>query len=418
MRVTHLSLSDFRNYELAETQFHAGCNLLLGRNGQGKTNLVEAIGYFSGLDSHRVHGDGALIRRGAESATMRMRIAVGKREALLEVQLNRARPKRAQLNHQPVQARELTRWFSCVVFAPEDLQLVRGEPAVRRRFLDEAVTARNPVFRGVLDDYDRVLRQRSALLKAARSGNRAAAEATLSVWDERLIELGTTIMLERRSLLASLAAPLQYSYGAIVEQDHTPRCYLQESVSLSLVRDDVSRETLPESPMVGGVTNESNTGGSETDPREQQVTAADVSRETITAQFRQALMLLRSREFERGANLVGPHRDDVLCELNGLPVKGYASHGESWSFVLSLRLALAELLRQESAYGDPVIILDDVFAELDAKRRQALMACVSGFEQVIVTAAVAEDVPPGEWHTHQIRAGRVLDSGAQDVSIK
>lgn len=388
MRVAHLSLADFRNYERAELPLSAGANLLVGRNGQGKTNLVEGIGYFSGLRSHRVTQDAPLIRSGAESAVMRLRVAVGEREVLLELQLNRDRPNRGQVNRGGVPPREVTRWFSSVLFAPEDLWIVRGDPSTRRRFLDEAVTAYRPAMAGVLSDYDRVVRQRTSLLKSARVGGsrRSAAEATVGVWDDQLVEFGTQIILARRDLLARLTEPGRRAYHALVEADHGFCLEMKESIFSGGV-ESVSRET-----------------GEHTSPE-------SVSRETLAAQFREALEGARGQEFDRGLTLIGPHRDDLLLYLNDLPVKGYASHGETWSFVLSLRLAIAEVLREEDPAGDPVIILDDVFAELDAKRRTRLMNAVNDFEQVIVTAAVPEDVPSdAHWNTAEISAGRILEN--------
>lgn len=393
MRVTHLSLSDFRNYRSADLDFSPGINLILGRNGQGKTNLVEAIAYFASLGSHRVTAEGALVRAGADSAIARMRIAVSNRDALLEIQLNRGQVNRAQINRNSVKPRELQRWFSSVMFAPEDLSIVRGEPALRRRFLDEAVVARNPALAGVLADYDRVVRQRSSLLKSTRlTGNKSAVEATLSVWDEQLIEFGSKIMLARHRLVAELAPFLAASYFALVGVDHAPKMELSVTAVPGDQLSHVSRETVSEG------------GGSAS-------LSADVSRETLIQDFTGALATARKQELERGVTLVGPHRDDLILTLNGLPVRGYASHGESWSFALSLRLALAELLRAESPAGDPVIILDDVFAELDAGRRQHLMDAVGQFEQVIVTAAVEEDIPAGiSAHRIHVSQGSVIDS--------
>lgn len=383
MRVAHLSLGDFRNYATAELELAAGPNLLVGRNGQGKTNLVEAIAYFAMLRSHRATGDAPLIRAGAESAIARLRVQAAERDVLLELQLNRDRPNRAQVNRNSVRPREVTRWFSSVSFMPEDLGIVRGEPSGRRRFLDDALVSRHPVAAGALNDYERVVRQRTSLLKSARRGS-GAIESTLSIWDDQLIEYGTQIILARRELVRDLGEPLRAGYRALVDQDHGPILTLQESVGSAL--GDVSRETLTIEQL------------------------ADVSRETLAEQFRAALQTVRARELERGVTLVGPHRDDLVLSLNDLPVKGYASHGESWSFALSLKMALASVLRAESPAGDPVIILDDVFAELDARRRERLMSAVSDFEQVIVTAAVEDDVPDGvAWHRVRIEAGRILE---------
>ncbi len=398
MRVIHLSLRDFRNYQSAEIELTPGHNLVIGRNGQGKTNLVEAIAYFASLRSHRVSSDAALIRAGVDTAIARMRIAVADREASLEVQFNRGASNQTQVNGHTVRAREITRWFSAVVFAPEDLMIVKGEPALRRRFLDDSVIARNPAMAGVLADYERVVRQRTALLKSARaSGVRGAADSTIEIWDQQLVSFGSRIVLERRQLVDDLRTPLTHAYSELVDADHAPSIGLAESV-----KSHVSRETLGvESQLSGG-------------------TSGNVSRETIERDFYLTLREVRAQELDRGVTLIGPHRDDFSLELNGLPVKGYASHGESWSFALSLRLALASLLRAESPAGDPVIILDDVFAELDAGRRDRLMMAVGNYEQVIVTAAVEGDVPGGvtvreteseltggTWNTIRVVAGKV-----------
>lgn len=252
--------------------------------------------------------------------------------------------------------------------------------------MDEALIARHPVAAGALADYERVVRQRTALLKSARgSGGRSALDSTIGLWDDQLVEYGTQIMVARRELIRDLGSPLSDGYQRLVEQDHRPGLSLQESVSAAISSDQVSRET------------------------SDAATLADVPRETLVAEFRSALDAVRSRELERGVTLVGPHRDDLMLQLNGLPVKGYASHGESWSFALSLKMGLASILRDESPAGDPVIILDDVFAELDAVRRERLMTAVSDFEQVIVTAAVEGDVPSGvPWNRIRIEAGAIV----------
>ena len=387
MRVAHLSLADFRNYHHAELPLAPGANLLVGRNGQGKTNLVEAIGYFSGLRSHRVSQDAPMIRAGADAAISRMRVAVGEREVLLELQLNRDRPNRGQVNRGSVPPREVTRWFSSVLFAPEDLWIVRGDPSTRRRFLDEAVAAYRPAMGGVLADYERVLRQRTTLLKSARGGGsrRSAAEATLGVWDQQLVEFGSRIIIARRELLDRLSTPGRDAYHALVNADHGFALSMKETVAAAAV----SRETVSMA-----------TAG----------TPDTVSRETVAGEFWNSLQEARDQEFERGLTLVGPHRDDLLLSLNNLPVKGFASHGETWSFVLALRLAIAQVLREEDPAGDPVIILDDVFAELDSARRARLMEEVQDFEQVIVTAAVRDDVPEhAGWRIAEISGGQILE---------
>lgn len=401
MRVTDISLSDFRNYRSADVSFAPGFNLVVGRNGQGKTNLVEAIAFFASLESHRVSGSTALIHAGADAAVARMRVAVGERKVLLEVQLNRGRPNRAQVNRNPVKPRELMRWFSSVTFAPEDLMIVRGDPSLRRSFMDEAIVARNPAFISVLTDYDRVLRQRTSLLKSARANGRATLDDTLEIWNAQLIDHGTRIILARRELVRALDAPLRAAYRVLVGEDHAPQLTVRESVYRQDASGDVSRET-------GAVTDMDKEEASSLGPR----SAGNVSRETVTHDFAAALDAVRRQEIERGVTLIGPHRDDLLLELNGLPVKGYASHGESWSFALALRLAVAQLLRDESPAGDPVVILDDVFAELDAGRRASLMSAVRGFEQVIVTAAVEADVPDDvSWKRIRIHGGEVITQG-------
>lgn len=378
MWVEHLSLVHFRNYEQADLNFVRGSNLLLGRNGQGKTNIAEAIAYFGSLSSHRVSQDSALIQRDQPSAIARMSVHRQNRSVLLELQLNREGPKRAQLNRNAVQPRELLGYFSSVVFAPEDLQIIRGEPSIRRRFVDELIAALNPATLALFADYERVVKQRTTLLKSLRLAKQpqgssdGGSSSTLDIWNERLIELGVRIIEERQQLLAQLREPLARSYALLVDADHAPELSLRSRVIHPLA--DVPRET-------------------------QQI------REAFTALVR----AVSEEERERGMTLVGPHRDDIEFNLNGLPVKGFASHGESWSFVLALRLASAQLLENVSSVGSPVIILDDVFAELDQRRRDRLADAIRHFEQIIVTAAVEGDVPETlQVNTIRIENGRVV----------
>lgn len=386
MRVTHLSLTDFRNYRTADVPLAAGANLFVGRNGQGKTNLVESLGYLSTLGSHRVSSDQAMIRKGAESAVVRARIQHEGRELLVELQLNRGSANRAQVNRSAIKTRELPRYFSSVLFAPEDLALVRGEPSIRRRFLDQLLVQRNPRFAAVISDYERVLKQRNTLLKSARSsGLREDRLGTLDIWDERLVALGSELVDARLELIARLTDPLTAAYRSVAGDDHHPRLLPLLTIRGAEV-EDADDETRPEA-----VTDSSGYATADT--------------------FRAAIASARRKELERGLTLVGPHRDDVLFELNGLPAKGYASHGESWSFALALKLASAELLRQESSTGDPVLILDDVLAELDQARRRMLATSVAGYEQVLITAAVYDDVPAElTAHTVRIEAGAVLEN--------
>ena len=384
MRVTHLSLTDFRNYRTAEVPFAAGANLFVGRNGQGKTNLVESLGYLSSLGSHRVSSDQAMIRKDADSAIVRARIEHDGRELLVEVQLNRSSANRAQVNRGAIKPRELPRYFSSVLFAPEDLALVRGEPGIRRRLLDQLLIQRNPRFSAVIADYERVLKQRNTLLKSARASRVKPDQlGTLDIWDERLVALGTELVDARLDLVARLSDPLVAAYRSVAGDDHHPKLIPQLTIRGAHVDDD------------------------DDDPD----SAVTVSSGDTADVFRGALAAVRPKELERGLTLVGPHRDDVLFELNGLPAKGYASHGESWSFALALKLASAELLRRESSTGDPVLILDDVFAELDQARRRMLATAVAGYEQVLITAAVLDDVPEAlAAHTVRIEAGTIVGS--------
>lgn len=390
MHVARLSLTDWRNYARAELELGPGATVLVGRNGQGKTNLVEAIGYLSTLGSHRVSGDQALIRAGADAAIVRALLRHDGRDVLVEVQLNRGAPNKAQANRSPIKPRELPRYCHSVLFAPEDLAIVRGEPSVRRRMLDELLVQLTPRLSGVMSDYERVLKQRNSLLKSARArGLKSEQLTTLDIWDERLVGLGAEIIDQRSRLAAELDAPLREAYRGIVDADHSPR--ISPLLSIDGAVDD------GEAPAAAG------TAASDT--------AAHAGGQVPTAErFRAALAALRPKELERGVTLAGPHRDDLLLELGGLPAKGYASHGESWSFALALRLAAAELLRRDSAAGDPVLVLDDVFAELDRLRRQRLAAAIAGYEQVLVTAAVLEDVPAelGARLVH-IDAGRIVE---------
>ncbi|MFV0319492.1 MAG: DNA replication/repair protein RecF [Microbacterium sp.] len=366
MIVERLGLVDFRNYAEADVVLHSGPNVFIGRNGQGKTNLVEAIAFLATLGSHRVATDAPLVREGKDAAFVRARLAHGERLLTLEAQINRQGSNKTRIGGSPVRPAELPRHAHVVLFAPEDLQIVRGDPSARRRFVDQLLVQRAPRFAGVIADYDRVLRQRNALLKSARArGIRGDALTTLDVWNDKLVALGTELIVARARLTRELAEPVHVAYTAIAGEDHTPELEWMLSVGNA---DDVEHA------------------------------------------FRTALGAKRTEELDRAVTLVGPHRDDLLLRVRGLPVKGYASHGESWSVVLALRLASAELLREDSSTGDPVVILDDVFAELDADRRARLAGLVGGYEQVIVTAAVDADVP-SELRANVVRvqAGQIVE---------
>ncbi len=362
MHVTHLALTDFRNYERAEVALAPGAVLFVGRNGQGKTNLVEAIAYAGSASSHRVSSDQALIRFGAESGTVRLRVQHDDRALVIEIEVNRSSPNRAQVNRSPVRMRELPRYFASVIFAPEDLSLIRGDPGIRRAFLDTLVAQRSPRFAGVIADYERVVRQRNSLLKSARASRLAADNLpTLDVWDERLVSLGTEIIVARADLVDALRPHVAQAYAAVAGDDQITRMSLRLSIHDD-GDDGVPPETTP------GV-------------------------DELADTFRLRLHERRRAELDRAVTLVGPHRDDLVLTLNDLPARGYASHGESWSYALALKLASAQVLRAEAVAGDPVLILDDVFAELDEGRRERLADAVAGFEQVLITAAVGADVP-------------------------
>lgn len=395
MIVDRLNLTDFRNYASADVGFAEGANLIVGSNGQGKTNLVEALGYLSTLGSHRVSTDHAMIRQGCDAAIVRAQLRHDERRMLVELQLNRAAANRAQVNRSPIKVRELPRYFSSVLFAPEDLALIRGEPSGRRRFLDELLVLRSPRLTGVFADYDRVLRQRNSLLKSARSsGVKEQQLTTLDIWDERLVVLGSEIIVARADLVAALFPEVQAAYISVAGDDH----HAELTNSLSIFG--------------GGSEPGEDTGGQVDDSA---MAAAELLT-TVEAEvaFRTRLAAIRRSELERGVTLVGPHRDDLILGLNGMPARGYASHGESWSFALSLKLASAELLRRESSLGDPVLILDDVFAELDEHRRSRLAEAVDGFSQVLITAAVFDEVPRElTGNTVYIAAGTVVPAPEQ-----
>ena len=385
MIVEHLSLVDFRNYATAELALHRGPNVLVGRNGQGKTNLAEAVVFLATLGSHRVSSDAPMVRDGQEFAVIRARLSHGERRVLAEVQVNRQGANKARINGSPSKPNELPRYAHVVLFAPEDLQIVRGDPSARRRFSDQLLIQRTPRLAAVLADYDRVLKQRNALLKSARArGVRGEGLSTLDVWDDKLVTLGSEIITARQRLAADLQHPVADAYAAIAGEDHRPRLEWALSVDGGDPEEDGAEGASPVDAI------------------------GDANR--IADLFRASLAAKRSNELDRGLTLTGPHRDDLLLRVRDLPVKGYASHGESWSVALALRLASAELLRSESPAGDPVLILDDVFAELDADRRQRLAALTAGYEQVVVTAAVEEDIPEA-LHAHVVRisAGTISD---------
>jgi DNA replication and repair protein RecF len=367
--VKRVRLTNFRNYKTADLGLYPGVNLLHGSNGQGKTNLVEAINFFGSLSSHRVAGLTPLLKQGEETAIISLELAHDERELLLEFELNSDSSNRARLNKSPVaKPKDILGYLNSVIFAPEDLDIVKRDPTNRRAFIDQLIIQFTPRMLGVYSDYERVLKQRNTLLKSARAtGTKGSALSTLSAWDESLVSLGSEIIAARVSIAQKLEPGLITNYQAIAKSNNEPKMFIKSSIIGTAAIDS-----------------------EESDSAEY---LAITDREQIAELFRETLERTRPKELERGITLVGPHRDDLVLILGSLPAKGYASHGESWSYALALRLASLEILKAESRLGDPILILDDVFAELDADRRVKLAELVLGNEQVIITAAVIEDVP-------------------------
>ena len=366
MHVKHLTLSNFRNYSTVELPLTTGINLLVGRNGQGKTNLAEAIFYAATLSSHRVSGYLPLIKQGESKAIIRLLARFEDRENLLELELTTEGSNRARINKSETpRVRDVLGYVNAVIFSPEDLDIVKRDPSNRRAFIDELIVQLTPRMAGVYSDYDRVLKQRNTLLKSARNMSASASGlSTLDSWDQSLVRIGSEIIAARFDIASRLAPHLQAAYAAIADEKNDPSIRIKSSLATNDIESDGSETFL-------------NTG----------------DRQEIEKLFQSRLAEVRSKEMERGITLVGPHRDDLLLLLGTLPAKGYISHGESWSYALALKLASADLIRKNARAGDPVLILDDVFAELDSTRRSRLAALVSHNEQVIITAAVAEDVP-------------------------
>jgi DNA replication and repair protein RecF len=355
VHITRLRLTAFRNHGSTDLRFASGVNVLLGENGQGKTNVVEAINLLASGTSHRTHQLMALVRAGSADAVVNAELVHDERSLSVDVQLDTAGANKARANGNAIRMRELSRHIHVVFFAPEDLAIIRDDPEERRMFLDAIVTVLSPRMIGVFSDYERAVKQRNSLLKSLRHVARPQRDlSTLAIWDEKIVALGTEITFTRLAAVTALREPLSLAYQSIAGRAQSTNIMLSSRIS----------ETLRETS----------------------------TRNEIGDKFATAMIGALDDDLERGTTSIGPHRDDVLFTLNELPVKGYASHGETWSFALSLKLATAELFRHESL-GDPIVILDDVFAELDVARRDRLTNAVSGFEQVIITAAVKADVP-------------------------
>ena len=344
MKITHLSLTHFRSYSSLELPLTDGITIFVGRNGEGKTNIVESILYLSYLTSHRVSSDQPLVQLGSTSAYVRAKVNTPQRDVLVEIEINAEKANRARINQNPVRSqRELFGIVQAIYFSPEDLDLVRGDPSMRRHFIDQLLTLRSPRLAGVISDYERALKQRNALLKSR------ASDSSLASWDDQVAKFGGEIIAARISALADFEPYFQSSYAAI--SSSKPATILYKS----------------------SIENPS------TDPGE--------NAEKILERMRNT----RSAEMERGVTLTGPHRDDLLLTLGETLVKGYASHGESWSIALSLKLAMFHLLRNDEL--SPILILDDVFSELDEERRIHLIDIAKASEQTLITVAVESDLP-------------------------
>ncbi|WP_322858254.1 DNA replication/repair protein RecF [Mycobacterium europaeum] len=368
MYVRHLGLRDFRSWAHADLELEPGRTVFVGSNGFGKTNLIEALWFSTTLGSHRVGTDTPLIRVGAERAVVSTIVVNEGRECAIDLEIAAGRANKARLNRSPVRStREVIGVLRAVLFAPEDLALVRGDPAERRRYLDDLATVRRPAVAGVRADYEKVLRQRTALLKSASGirhrGDRSALD-TLDVWDSRLAEYGAELMAARIDLVNQLAPEVEKAYQLLAPASRPASIAYRTSLGAAVDAD-----------------------------------AGGDRRDFLEAAMLAGLAERRDAELERGMCLVGPHRDDLELWLGEQPAKGFASHGESWSFAVALRLASYELLRADGS--EPVLLLDDVFAELDAARRQALATVAESAEQVLVTAAVADDIPAG-WSARQV----------------
>ena len=391
MHLTRLALNDFRSYGELSIELGPGVTTFSGPNGEGKTNLVEAVGYLATLGSHRVATDAPLVRRGADRAVLRAAVTGAQGDSLVEVEVNPGRANRVRLNRSPLpRPRDILGALHTVLFAPEDLALVKGDPGERRRFLDELLVATAPRYAGVRSDYERVLRQRTALLKSAgargslRGAARESVTATLDAWDAQLARAGAPLLHGRMRLVAALRPHVAAAYEAVSrgagsaasrgsagaggagEIAMAYRCSVADSAGIA-------------EPGAGGADRSAEAPGQ-----------AEGVPGLETAMLK-ALAAARASELDRGVCLVGPHRDELELSIGGLPARGYASHGESWSLALALRLASFALLRE--GREDPVLILDDVFAELDVGRRERLAALISGGEQVLITAAVPADIP-------------------------
>lgn len=384
MYVRHLGLRDFRSWACVDLELHPGRTVFVGPNGYGKTNLIEALWYSTTLGSHRVSADLPLIRVGTDRAVISTIVVNDGRECAVDLEIATGRVNKARLNRSSVRStRDVVGVLRAVLFAPEDLGLVRGDPADRRRYLDDLAIVRRPAIAAVRAEYERVLRQRTALLKsvpgARYRGDRGVFD-TLEVWDSRLAEHGAELVAARIDLVNQLAPEVKKAYQLLAPESRSASIGYRASMDV-------------------------------TGPCEQ----SDTDRQLLAARLLAALAARRDAELERGVCLVGPHRDDLILRLGDQPAKGFASHGEAWSLAVALRLAAYQLLRVDG--GEPVLLLDDVFAELDVMRRRALATAAESAEQVLVTAAVLEDIPAG-WDARRVHIDvRADDTGSMSVVL-
>lgn len=354
MWISQLDLTQWRNHESTRLACSPGVTVLVGPNGQGKTNVVEAIRYLATLGSHRVASGAPLIRDGQESATVFAQLHHGERNISAGITLKRHGANDATLNGNKAKLSEIPRWVSAVMFAPEDSAIVRGEPSFRRHFMDELVLGGSPSMAAVFSDFERVLKQRNSLLKSLRSTSRGADLSTLDAWTESFAQAAAAIVADRVRYLREITPRVAEEYdnlagGDAITATYQPKGYVVE----------------------------------------------DESHESIAVSIANALVSVRAEELERGMTLIGPHRDDVELTIENKPARTHASQGETWSLALALRLGMAAWLRENRASGDPIMMLDDVFAELDARRREKLVGAITDYEQLIITSAVEDDLPPG-----------------------
>lgn len=408
MYVSDVALTDFRSYETVVLQLPPGVVVFEGNNGRGKTNLVEGLAYLSAFSSHRSTSSKQLVRidRTGENsptgAVIRARVALEERSHLLELEISRGRANRGRLNKVAVPPRDLLGILRTVVSAPEDLLVLRGDPGGRRKFLDEIATMLKPHYRGIIQEYEKVARQRAATLKQLGSSVRRGKPLTdeqqviLEVWDKKLGELSADVIVHRLAVVEAMGPLATRIYNDVTADDRHAEL---EYTSTLFTADGEPGPPQPEAQARPAVKS-----GRIEEPTKDQ-------RSVLVDNFLEQASQKRADELRRGVNLIGAHRDDLEIRLDGLPVKGYASHGELWSSALMLRLAELEILKEEDR--TPVLILDDVFAELDEGRRSRLAEMVAGVRQVIITSAVAEDLPEGlEGHHFRVHRGK---NGASEV---